>query len=236
MTAPELAAGPGSVPGAVLFDMDGLLVDTEPLWTVGERELAARYGKVFTPEIKTAMIGQGVDTAVPLMLTMLGVPAADAADASAFLLARVAELFGEPGRIVLFPGAAELLAELRALGVATALVSSSFRVLMDSVLAVVGRDAFTVTVAGDEVSLRKPAPEPYLRAAALLGVAPAACVVLEDSSSGAAAGLAAGCPTIMIPSEYGAVPPDGVTVRSSLRDVTVELLAGLVSAGDALAS
>jgi len=226
MTVPDSGPVP---PAAVLFDMDGLLVDTEPLWTVAEHELAARHGKVFTPEIKAAMIGQGIDTALPLMLMMLGIPDADPAEAAAYMLARTAELFRDPERIVLLPGAAELLAALRSAGVPAALVSSSFRMLMDPVLDVVGHDLFAVTVAGDEVSLRKPAPEPYLRAAALLGVDPAGCVVLEDSSSGAMSGLAAGCPVVMVPSEYGAVPPDGVTVRASLLDLTVESLADLVA-------
>ncbi|AEH09680.1 HAD family hydrolase [Candidatus Protofrankia californiensis] len=212
---------------AVLFDMDGLLVDTEPLWTVAEHELAASLGARFTPEIKAAMIGHGVDTALPLMLSMLGVPDADPHAAARFLIERTAELFGEPERIVPMPGAVALLDVLAAAGIATALVSSSFRVLMDPVLAAVGADRFAVTVAGDEVSRRKPHPEPYLTAARLLGADPARCVVLEDSEAGARAGLDAGCPTILVPSIPAVVAPPlaaQVTVRPSLHEVTLDLL------------
>ncbi len=217
---------------AVLFDMDGLLVDTEPLWTVAEHELAKSLGGRFTPEIKTAMIGHGIDTALPLMLSMLGVPDADPDAAARFLVKRTAELFGEPGRIVPMPGSIALLDALAAAGIPTALVSSSFRVLMDPVLAAIGLDRFAVTVAGDEVSLRKPHPEPYLTAASLLGVVPARCVVLEDSEAGARAGLDAGCATVLVPSFPMAAPSAaiaGATVVASLREVTVGLLDGLVS-------
>nr|WP_085950067.1 HAD family phosphatase [Frankia sp. QA3] len=180
--------------------MDGLLVDTEPIWTVAEHEAAARLGGEFTPAMKRAMIGHGIDTAVPIMVSMLGRPPADVPATERFLLRRSAELFREPGVIVPQPGAVELLATLRERAVPAALVSSSFRDLMDPVLGVIGRDLFATTVAGDEVSRRKPDPEPYLTAARLLGVDPRRCVVLEDSPSGARAGVAAGCATVLVPS------------------------------------
>ncbi|KJE23139.1 haloacid dehalogenase superfamily protein, subfamily IA, variant 3 with third motif having DD or ED [Frankia torreyi] len=185
---------------AVFFDMDGLLVDTEPIWTVAEHEAAARLGGEFTSAMKRAMIGHGIDTAVPIMVSMLGRPPSDVPATARFLLRRSAELFREPGVIVPQPGAVELLAVLRERGVPAALVSSSFRDLMDPVLGVIGRELFATTVAGDEVSRRKPDPEPYLTAARMLGVDPRRCVVLEDSPSGARAGVAAGCATILVPS------------------------------------
>jgi HAD superfamily hydrolase (TIGR01509 family) len=185
---------------AVFFDMDGLLVDTEPIWTVAEHEAAARLGGEFTAAMKRAMIGHGIDTAVPIMVSMLGRPPSDVPATARFLLQRSAELFREPGVIIAQPGAVELLAALRERGVPTALVSSSFRDLMDPVLDVIGRELFATTVAGDEVSRRKPDPEPYLTAARMLGVDPRRCVVLEDSPSGARAGVAAGCATILVPS------------------------------------
>nr|WP_261567586.1 HAD family phosphatase [Frankia gtarii] len=195
--------------------MDGLLVDTEPIWTVAEHEAAARLGGEFTPEMKRAMIGHGIDTAVPLMVSMLGRPSSDVPATERFLLRRSAELFRESGVIIPQPGAVELLAVLREQGVPVALVSSSFRDLMDPVLGVIGRDLFAATVAGDEVSRRKPDPEPYLAAARMLGVDPRRCVVLEDSPSGARAGVAAGCATILVPSmpdllDRAAVHPSSV--------------------------
>jgi beta-phosphoglucomutase-like phosphatase (HAD superfamily) len=150
---------------AVLLDMDGLLVDTEPLWTIAEHELAARLGGEFTPAMKTAMIGMGVDAAVPLMLEMLGRPDIDPWAAGELMVARVAELFREPGAVIGQPGADDLLNALADADVPYALVSSSFRVLVDPVLAVLGHHRFAATVAGDEVARRKPDPEPYLRAA-----------------------------------------------------------------------
>ncbi|WP_261558786.1 HAD family hydrolase [Frankia tisae] len=207
---------------AVFFDMDGLLVDTEPIWTVAEHEAAARLGGEFTPEMKRAMIGHGIDTAVPIMVSMLGRPPSDVPATERFLLRRSAELFRESGVIIPQPGAVELLAVLREQGVPAALVSSSFRDLMDPVLGVIGRDLFAATVAGDEVSRRKPDPEPYLAAARMLGVDPRRCVVLEDSPSGARAGVAAGCATILVPSmpdllDHAAAPsaPSALAVPSS---------------------
>lgn len=185
---------------AVFFDMDGLLVDTEPIWTIAENEAAARLGGEFTPDMKQAMIGHGIDTAVPIMVTMLGKPLSAVEDTADFLLRRSAELFREPGVIIPQPGALELLAALRERGLPTALVSSSFRNLMEPVLDVIGRDVFAATVAGDEVQRRKPDPEPYHTAAVLLGVDVRHCAVLEDSISGAQAGLAAGCSTVLVPS------------------------------------
>lgn len=233
------AAGPGlgrHPLAAVLFDMDGLLVDSEPVWSIAENEVATRLGGTFTPEIKAAMIGRGVETAVPIMLSMLGVEAAARADPVTVgleLIERTVELFREPGRLVLMPGAAALLDAVAARGIPAALVSSSYRPLMDAALGVAGRDRFAVTVAGDEVERAKPYPDPYLAAIAALGMPAGACVVLEDSESGARAGLAAGCPTVLVPSFPGATTrPAGVTVVSSLEDLTVDALAGLVLAAD----
>ena len=189
---------------AVLWDMDGLLVDTEPLWTRAEQELAGSFGQGFTAEMKAAVVGTRLDLAVPGMLRMLGAPADEAqvARTQQRLLDRMVELFTEdlPPK----PGAAELLAALHREGVPQALVSSSYRVLVDGVLAT-GLGPFAVTVAGDEVRDAKPHPEPYLTAAAALGVRPERCVVLEDSPAGIASGEAAGAAVVAVP--HAAVAP-----------------------------
>jgi HAD superfamily hydrolase (TIGR01509 family) len=187
---------------AVLWDMDGLLVDTEPLWTVAEHELAERLGGVFTPQMKAAIVGTRLDVAVPLFLQHLDLPVTPEAvqDAAAWLLARMVELFTRP--LPLQPGAAELLAAVDAAGVPQALVSSSYRVLVDAVLGH-GAGPFATTLAGDEVLRGKPHPEPYLTAAERLGVDPTQCVVLEDSPAGAASGEAAGCGVVAVPSGSG---------------------------------
>lgn len=187
---------------AVLWDMDGLLVDSEPLWTVAEVELAATLGGSWDDGIKAAVVGTRLDVAVPAILRHFGVPAGpgEVAEASAWLLDRMVQLFGSTS--ALMPGAGPLLASLAAADVPMALVSSSYRVLVDAVLAQ-GVGPFACTVAGDEVVHGKPHPEPYLSAAARLGVDPIRCVVLEDSPAGVAAGEAAGCAVVAVPGVHG---------------------------------
>ena len=187
---------------AVLWDMDGLLVDSEPLWTLAEVELAALLGGSWDDEIKARVVGTRLDVAVPTILRHYGVAdtPAQVAETSAWLLQRMVDLFSHTS--ALMPGAGELLRELTAQGVRLALVSSSYRVLVDAVLAR-GLGPFELTLAGDEVVHGKPHPEPYLTAAARLGVDPTRCVVLEDSPSGVAAGEAAGCAVVAVPSVAG---------------------------------
>ena len=214
---------------AVLWDMDGLLVDTEPLWTVAETELAASFGGAWDEQIKAAVIGTRLDVAVPTVLRWFGVPdtADQVASTSGWLLGRMVELFATS--LSPMPGALQLLAALHAEGVPQALVSSSYRVLVDAVLdGAVG--PFAVTVAGDEVVDGKPHPEPYLTAAAALGVDPARCVVLEDSPSGVASGEAAGCAVVAVPSVPGVSldPAPRRLVATSLESVSVSDLRALV--------
>ena len=187
---------------AVLWDMDGLLVDTEPVWSIAEVELSVALGGVWTDEIKALVVGTRLDVAVPTILHWFGVEPSPArvAEISGWLLARMAELFAPA--VTVLPGVPELLANLHAEGVPMALVSSSYRVLVDAVLAH-GLGPFELTLAGDEVGRGKPDPEPYLVAAAGLGVAATACVVLEDSPAGVASGLAAGCAVLAVPSVGG---------------------------------
>jgi HAD superfamily hydrolase (TIGR01509 family) len=205
---------------AALFDMDGLLVDTEPVWTVAEEELAARLGGVFTPELKAAIVGTRLEVAVPTILRWYGAEASTTAvaDTSAWLLDRMVALFAEG--VTVLPGVPELLDALRAEGVPLALVSSSYRVLVDAVLAQ-GVGPFDVTVAGDEVRAGKPHPEPYLTAVERLGADPARCVVLEDSPSGVASGEAAGCAVVAVPSV------EGVSFEAGPRRLVVPSLAGV---------
>ena len=214
----------------VLWDMDGLLVDTEPLWTVAETELAALHGATWDQHIKAAVVGTRLDVAVPLVLRHFGMPVtpSQVAEVSDWLLRRMVELFGTA--LSPMPGAVELFSALREAGVPQALVSSSYRVLVDGVLAA-GYGPFDVTVAGDEVVRGKPEPEPYLTAASRLGVDPSRCVVLEDSPSGVASGEAAGCAVVAVPSVPGVALAPGPRrlVLPSLEKVTVPDLRDLAS-------
>ena len=207
---------------AVLWDMDGLLVDSEPLWTVAETELAVRLGGVWDEQIKAAVVGTRLDVAVPAILRWYGVQPSpgEVAATSAWLLSRMVELYARA--LPVMPGAQELMASLHAAGVAQALVSSSYRVLVDAALAT-GLGPFDLTIAGDEVTHGKPDPEPYLTAATRLGVDPADCVVLEDSPSGVASGHAAGCRVVAVPSVAGVQigPAPRRLVAASLAQVSI---------------
>ena len=220
------------LPGAVLFDMDGLLVDSEPLWTIAEEKVAQSLDGVFTPELKARMIGKRIDLAVGILLEGLGTPAAAAADPAEVgrhLMVETAALFAADVRLQ--PGALELLDALAKAEVPLALVSSSFRLLVDAALTSVGADRFAVTIAGDEVMHGKPDPEPYLTAAKRLNVVPGRCVVLEDAPSGMASAVAAGCGCVYVPtfpSQEGDEPlPDRVVERASLQQVDLGLLSRL---------
>jgi beta-phosphoglucomutase-like phosphatase (HAD superfamily) len=215
--------------------MDGLLVDSEPLWTIAEQELATELGGVWSDALKASIVGTRLDVAVPTILRHYGRLATEqeVTWASRWLLSRMVELF-EAGP-VLMPGAAPLLQELRMMQVPVALVSSSYRVLVDAVLrsglgGLAGLGPFDLTLAGDEVVHGKPHPEPYLTAAARLGVDPADCVVLEDSAAGVAAGEAAGCCVVAVPSVPGVSfqPAPGRLVVPSLAGMTVSDLLALV--------
>jgi len=194
----------GAALGAVLFDMDGLLVDSEPLWFQVESAVMAELGGSWTHSDQAACLGGTLPTTSAYLVQSSGSDRS-LAEVQQRLLTGMAELLrgGVPWR----PGARTLLAELNRAGVPCALVSSSYRVLVDAVLAGVpgadgadGRAGFAATVAGDEVRRLKPAPDPYLRAVQLLDLPPRDCVVLEDSPTGVAAGEAAGCVVVAVPS------------------------------------
>ena len=207
--------------------MDGLLIDSEPLWTVAETELFERLGPVpWSDAAKAACMGHRLDTAVPLMLAYAGSDA-PVGEVAASLLDRMVELFAES--LPVRPGAVELLDELRDREVPLALVSSSYRVLVDAALAVLGADRFMVTVAGDEVLAAKPDPEPYVTAAAALGADRRRCVVVEDSRAGVESALAAGMACVAVPEMQVLEPAPRLLIVESLRDLDVDVLAALLA-------
>jgi HAD superfamily hydrolase (TIGR01509 family) len=231
-------------PAAVLFDLDGLLVDSEPLWTVAEERVATSLGGMFTPQLKERMIGKRLDLAVGILLEGLDTPQSRAADPHVVgqeLMGHTAALFAEG--VPLQPGAELLLDALSEANVPLALVSSSFRQLVDAALKSVGAHRFAVSVAGDEVEHGKPSPEPYLTAAQHLGVVPSRCVVLEDAKAGLESAVAAGCACVYVPTfpvagtvalgkspatagDSAGLPPRTVQ-RASLLEVDLTLLSEL---------
>ncbi|WP_067465127.1 HAD family hydrolase [Actinomadura macra] len=211
---------------AVLFDMDGLLIDSERVWLEVESEVMAWLGGTWTSAHQERLVGGSLDVAVAYMLELTGASAAPAEVGRRMLDGMFERL---SSCVPLMPGAKDLLTELRAAGVATALVSSSHRRLIEPVLDAIGREHFRLSVAGDEVARTKPAPEPYLTAAARLGAEPGRCVVLEDSPNGVAAAEAAGCVAVAVPGVLPIPPAPGRTVVRSLREVTLQRLSALVA-------
>ena len=210
---------------AVLFDMDGLLVDSEPVWTVAETELAERHGCEWTLELKQAILGTSLTEAVPTMLRHFGAEDEDPAEVAQWMLRRMVELYR--GALPLRPGALRLLDALRGAGVPLALVSSSYRVLVDAALDELGHDRFAATVAGDEVRNAKPHPEPYVTAARARGAPPRRCVVFEDSMSGVRSGEAAGCVVVAVPDLAPIEATPSRPVLASLADVELDWLLDL---------
>ena len=214
---------------AVLFDMDGLLVDTEPLWFEVEHAVMTKLGGDWTEHDQRALVGGSLYRSVDYLL---GRAARQASrdQVAGWLIGGMADLLAER-EIEAMPGALDLLAEVRAAGIPTALVTSSERVIMEAVLASLAKHdiAFSVTVCGQDVSHPKPHPEPYLRASALLGAEPKFCVALEDSPNGIAAAEAAGCVTVAVP---GIAPIDerpGRIIARSLAHLDLDLLQSLVA-------
>ena len=208
---------------AVLFDNDGLTLDTEPAWTRAEVALFERHGATFTPDHKRDLLG----TAPPAVKLerMLGVPGDQLfAELYALVLEEVAAGV-EP-----MPGAVALLGALRAAGIPVGMVSNSRRGFVERGLSAAGLGgAFAVIVTAEDVARPKPAPDAYVAAAVALGVAPSECAVLEDSPTGVAAGRAAGALTIGVASFPG-VKLEADVVASSLEDPAVWLALGLRAA------
>lgn len=224
VAADRTATVPVPVPmRAALFDLDGLLVDSEPIWSIAEREVMTWLGGPWNAEVKAACLGKAISISSRLLVETAGSDV-DPALVQDRLLVRMAELFRT--RLPWHAGARELLDALAARGVPLALVSSSYRVLVNAALETLGAGRFAVTLAGDEVAHPKPHPEPYVTAADRLGVSPAACVVFEDSPAGAAAAEAAGCRCVVVPDVVAMPAAPGRMVLSSLLEVDLDALIG----------
>jgi len=208
--------------GGVLFDMDGTLVDSEPLWAVGMQRVARQLGGTLSPRTLAATTGQSIPHSVALMLADLG-PARDVEETTALLLTVTGEIFAED--LLWQPGAEELIDAIRDAGLRTALVTNSPRSLVDVALGgLLGEHRFDVTVCGDEVTRGKPAPDPYLQAMELLGLIAAECLAVEDSPSGTQAAVAAGIAVLVVPSEVEVPEGPGRIFASSLLGATVDEL------------
>ena len=215
-----LPAMEAPIPDAVVFDNDGLLLDTESVWTRAEQDLFERRGIEFTPEHKRELVGTSAEIAGAVLERRLNEPG------------RAAELIEELNALVVaelehgveaMVGARELLHSLRSRGTPIGLVSNSPLVFVRRSLEIAGfEDHFDVVLSAHEVAAPKPAPDPYLEACRRLGVEPGPSVVaLEDSPTGVAAARAAGLTVIGVPSLDGIALEEAHHIADSLLDDVV---------------
>lgn len=204
---------------AVVFDLDGLLIDSEPLQLRAWDAYLRQHGAELSPELLQRMLGLRLVDSAELVARELELPATTAEVAAArdaLFLATV------PGNVRAMPGALELIAELRRRGRRLALATSGHRRYVDLALESAGlAGLFDVEVTGEMVALGKPAPDTYLRAAELLQLEPRQCLALEDAPNGVTSAKAAGMWCVAVPGEHtpSARFRSADAVVSSLRDV-----------------
>ncbi|MFB6609045.1 HAD family hydrolase [Agromyces sp. NPDC056379] len=214
------------LPAAVLWDMDGTLVDTEQYWMAAETELMESFSLPWSHDDALELVGSGLWEAATFFQEK-GVEL-DADTIVSRLTERVREQLeahGVPWR----PGARELLQSLREASVPTALVTMSIRSMADDIVAAIPFEAFDVIVSGDSVDNAKPHPEPYLTAAAELGVDIADCIAIEDSPTGLASAHASGAIAVAVPNF---IPLDGLPAAAlwpTLDGTTVDDVAALLT-------
>ncbi|WP_432149642.1 HAD-IA family hydrolase [Streptomyces sp. bgisy029] len=206
-----------TLPQAVLLDMDGTLVDTEPLWLDATRQVSAAHGHTLTDEEGAGVLGRTCADTAAHLATLCPRPVSGRALESALEDTFLAAV--EAG-VELRPGARALLERLADGNIPAALVSASPRRVVDAVLKTLGGEVFRTTLADGETEHSKPHPDPYLEAAARLHLPPAACLVVEDSPTGIAAAEAAGCRVVAVPS---AIPIDAAPGRRVLGGLTALL-------------
>jgi HAD superfamily hydrolase (TIGR01509 family) len=210
------------LPAAVLWDMDGTLVDTEPYWLQAESDLVHGAGGIWSAEDGLQLVGSGLERSA-LILQSRGVELT-VEEIIATLTDRVRDQIA--GAVPWRPGALELLREIKDAGIPTALVTMSRRRMALDIVAALDFEGFDLVVAGDDVEHAKPHPEPYLTGAEGLGVDITACVALEDSEPGVASAVAAGATVIALPLHIPIPPSPAYLLRDSmiglrLSDLTV---------------
>lgn len=213
---------PVRMPAAVLWDLDGTLVDTEPMWIAAEMRMMHEFGLVWTEQDAHQLVGKPIDQSAALFRER-GVPLGitEIVDRLIEEVMQGVRTQGPPWR----PGAHELLRETAAAGVPQAIVTMSYRRQAELITEALGPGVISQVVAGDMVERGKPDPEAYLRAAELLGVDIAECLAVEDSVTGTAAALASGARTIAVPLLQEVPPAAGLTRLDTLAGLTLRDLA-----------
>jgi len=211
-------------PAAILWDLDGTLVDTEPYWIAAEYELVAAHGGTWSDEHAQALVGQGLLAVAASIRANGPVPLAPELIVQTLMAAVIARVDQHvPWR----PGVLDLLALQAAAGIRSALVTMSWRPLADAVLPALPAGTFSAVVTGDEVSRGKPDPEAYLLAAERLGLAPHDCLAIEDSVPGTASARAAGVPVLAVPHLVPLAQAPGLVLRTTLSGLDLDTLRSL---------
>ncbi len=210
---------------AVLWDMDGTLVDTEPYWHDAELELVGEFGGTWTEDDQASVTGFDLRDSAALLRDRGGVDLEIDEIVNRMLDVVIAKVRQQiPWR----PGARELLGELHERGIPCALVTMSWRSLVDAIVRELPSGSFKITITGDEVVFGKPHPEPYLTAAAALNVDPQRCVAIEDSPTGLRSAVAAGCVVVAVPNSVAISPHGAYRMLDSLEGVRTDDLVGFV--------
>jgi HAD superfamily hydrolase (TIGR01509 family) len=215
------------LPAAVLWDMDGTIIDTEPIWQQSQVELTDRYGAEWSHEDGLSLVGSGLERSGEILRDR-GVDM-EVEEIVLWMTDYVTQRL-QGGELPWRPGARELVEELHDRGIPTALVTMSRRTMALVTADALGARGFRVVVAGDDVDRPKPHPDAYLAAAAQLGVDPTACIAIEDSATGVASAVASGAVTVAVEHIVPLSEISGGDVHlTTLADVDVDRLVELTS-------
>jgi HAD superfamily hydrolase (TIGR01509 family) len=220
---PIVSGGAGRL-SAVFFDLDGTLIESEEVWNDAVRQLAVNRGTVASDELLAKTHGLDQHRAMRLIHESLSWPVDDVESNVIWVADAVAATMR--AGVVWRPGAVSLVSALRAAGVPIALVTSSYRDIVEIAIGESAEIGFDAVVCGDEVGSPKPHPEPYLTAARLLDVDVRGCVAIEDSPMGAASARDAGCAVLYV--SEAATPSDVDASRKSLVGVDLAMLVQLL--------
>lgn len=202
---------------AVFFDMDGLMVDSEPEWLLSEIELTSKFGYSWTQEDQVACLGGPLSKVGQYMFEKCAQQQTAEYFTEALIRTQVSRMRGNTPTM---PGALALVKELQAIGVKTALVSASPRNIVDAVLDNLGHDLFPFSITADDVTATKPDPECYIKAASIAGVNINNCLIFEDSLTGMRAATASGAYLIAVPHLVTIAESERVRVISSLEQLS----------------
>ena len=216
---------------AVFFDMDGLMVDSEPEWLLSEIEVTAPFGYRWQDEDQVACLGGPLSKVGQYMFDKCGQVQSPQFFTQTLIDAQVARMRGNTPTM---PGAIELVRELQSQGVKTALVSASPRNIVDAVLDNLGHDLFPFSISSDDVTNTKPDPEAYVKAATMSGSDITNCLVFEDSLTGMNAAIASGAYLVGVPHLVSIAESSRVRVIKSLEQLSYAKIKELKSNFSAL--